>query len=164
MRRNLLNLAAVAACAAALFFVGRFLARRESFRALSAHHAENIRLELERERRLRDAIEAALASAPDDRDASKAATDRLFETMRSTVAEKSREVDRWRDAPESPERRAVAVKWARTAAAEAAYMAELDRRWLLDCAWGLLPHHVTLGEVPTFVMPRGWTEADRKPN
>jgi len=155
VRRTFWIVATAAAFLALTGWLVSLLVQRGIFRMHSTYYAGEIRLYLDAERRIRDAIDAARDAAPEDR----AATDRLFEAMRYGVADKSREVDRWRDEPESPERRAVAMKWAKTSAAEAAFKAEANRLWWLESALGRPPSD----EVPYFTMPEGWTEADRKP-
>jgi len=88
-------------------------------------------------------------------------TDQLFDSLRFTPpANMSREVDRWRRSPPSPERTKVALKWAATASEHAAYMAELNAHWLSDSQMGVSPHHITGAEVKQFRMPEGWNESD----
>jgi hypothetical protein len=71
----------------------------------------------------------------------------------SAVAASSREVGRWRQEPESPERRAIALKWAKVAVDEAAYKRELHKRWRRDYERNAPPHHITDEEVKPFAMP-----------
>jgi hypothetical protein len=78
------------------------------------------------------------------------------------VAARSREVEQWRQLPHSQKRVAIARKWAIVAANEAAYMAELHRRWEQDLEQGRPTHHITDDEVRPFAMPEGWTASDLK--
>ena len=92
-----------------------------------------------------------------------ASADRVFEMLRlSRVANNSREVMSWEGAPHSPERTAVALKWAKVAAGEAAYEAALHERWGRDHDRGRRPHHITDDEIPPFRMPGGWSVDDLK--
>jgi hypothetical protein len=109
---------------------------------------------------LREQIGLLRRAGGDDR-VVREATDRLFESLRlSAAAGNSREVEAWRRRSASPERTAVALKWAEAAADEARYFADLHAIWRRDLEGGGIGHWVTDDEVPPFRMPAGWTPAD----
>jgi hypothetical protein len=135
-------------------------AYRSTMRAEMSYNSEQERLYANSERELRDEIDAFQRAKQSGR-AGREMTDHLFEALHSSaIAANSREVERWRREPESPERKAIALKWAKAAADEAAYMRELHRRWRLDYERGTQPHHITDEEVKPFAMPEGWTSDD----
>lgn len=137
-------------------------AYRSAMRAEMAYNSEQERLYANSERQLRDEIEAFRRAKQSGR-AGRELTDHLFETLQSSaIAANSREVERWRIQPESPERGTIALKWAKVAADEAAYKRELHRRWRRDYERGTPPHHITDAEVRPFAMPEGWTRDDWK--
>jgi hypothetical protein len=137
-------------------------AYRRAMRAESSYNSEMEQLHGEAERRLRDQIDKLRRPEQGSRD-EKEITDRLFESLGySELANNSREVERWRKEPDSPERNAIALKWARVAADEAAYKRELHRRWRRNYERGVWPHHITADEVKPFAMPEGWTSDDWK--
>ena len=138
------------------------LARDEMLRCESNNNDEDHRLHVEYGARVRASI--VLLRHQADLGASEwAMTDHLFQLLRSSpVASGSKEVDRWREAPQSPERVAVALKWAEVAADEAAYQAALRAVWKLDYAKRRWPRHLRDDEVRPFRMPAGWTPEDLK--
>lgn len=144
------------------YLVLRSYGLRLMLRAEASNNAEMLQLNRDHELRIRAAIDQLAGSAsgtPDER----ASADRVFEMLKlSRVANNSREVASWRDAPHSPQRTAVALKWAKVAADEAGYMATLYERWAVDYAQGRPPHHVSADEVSPFRMPPGSTEDDSK--
>ena len=123
----------------------------------AAYNAEMLSLQENQERELRTEISRIVKG---DENA-----DRVFVLLRtSRLANESREVESWVKSPHSSDRTAVALKWARFAADEAAYMASLHRRWGQDLARGLPPHHITDREIEPLRMPIGWTpEGSRLP-
>jgi hypothetical protein len=137
-------------------------AYRSAMRAEMSYNAEQERLYADFERRLRDEINA-FQRANQSNHSQPESTDHLFEMLEtSEIAANSREVDRWRRVAESPERRAIALKWAQAAADQAAYKSELHRRWRLDYERGKEPHHIPDLEVKPPAMPEGWTSDDLK--
>lgn len=125
-----------------------------------SYHAEMERLLADYELRLRKEIAAFETLERSDR-SEKGMTDHLLETLRSSaIASSSREVERARGAPESPDRRRIAMKWAKAAADEAAFMTELHRRWRLDYEHGREAHHITADEVKPFAIPKDGPGAD----
>ena len=137
-------------------------AYRSAMRAKMSYNSEQERLYANYERQLRDEI-VAFRRAEESGRAGREMTDHLFETHQSSaIAASSRDVERWRRQPESPERRTIALKWARVAADEAAYNSELHRRWRRDYERDAPPHHITDEEVKPFAMPEGWTSDDWK--
>lgn len=160
--RLLLVLTDLAGVAAAGYLLLYWRAYRQIIHNEMSYSAEQQRLYADAEQRLRGEIDAFQRATEGDRTAL-GMTNRLFEMLRSSaIASNSREVARWEKQPESPERRAVALEWAKAAASEAAFMSELHRRRVLDCERGVLPHHITNDEVKPFAMPEGWTSDDCK--
>jgi hypothetical protein len=158
----LLILAGLVGVAVSGYLLLRHYVHRSALRAEMANNSEQERLYASYERQLRDEIEA-FGRAKESGRAENEMTDHLFETLRSSaIAARSREVERWRSQPESPERSAVALKWATAAADDAAYMRELHRRWRRDYERNTWPHHITDDEVKPFAMPEGWTSDDLK--
>jgi|GEM_PF-5863802 len=137
-------------------------AHRSAMRAETSYSSEQERPYADSESQLRKEIEA-FQRAEDLGQAGSEMTDQLFERLQSSaIAANSREVERWRREPESLERRAIALKWAKAAADEAGYMRELHRRWRRDYERDTPPHHITADEVKPFAMPEGWTSDDLK--
>jgi len=135
-------------------------AYRAAMLAEARYNSEMQGLHATAERRLRAEI-AGLRPGSNDLLHERKSTDRLFEMLRlSQVAGNSREVEAWRQAPHSPERRAVALKWAEVAADQAAYMVALHERWGEDYKRFRMPHHISDREVKPFEMPADWTEED----
>lgn len=138
-----------------LWYGGRIILRSEA-----VYNAEMRELNLDYEVRLRGEIDRLLRGRPGESDERESA-DQIFKMLRlSRVASQSREVNSSEVAPHTPGRTAVALKWAKVAANEAAYDAALHDRWGKDCDRGQLPHHITDDEVPPFRMPDGWTIDD----
>lgn len=128
----------------------------------AADNAQRRELNRDYEAKLSGEIERLVQSQSGGPDGDES-VDRIFETLRySRVANNSREVESWARAPHSPQRRSIALKWARVAADEAAYYAALCERWAVDYGHGRTPHHIMDDEVPPFRMPAGWTEDDLK--
>ena len=152
----------ITACATVLCGIVYWYAFRTMLGHEAAYNDENRRLYREFEVRLREQIDVLLLHQTNEL-AGREAIDRIFELLRtSRVANNSREVDTWRSAPHSPQRRSIALKWAKVAADEAAYMAALGDRWAVDYEQGRMPHHISGNEVPPYDMPPGWTEDDLK--
>lgn len=155
----LIGLVGVAVSGCLLFY--RY-AYRSAMRIEMAYNSEQELLYADYERRLRDEIEA-LQRSKESGGAGREMTNRLFETLKlSEIADNSRAVKLWRGGPQSPERTRMALKWAKAAADEAAYMNELHRRWRRDYERDIPPHHITNEEVKPFAMPEGWTIEDSK--
>lgn len=160
--RLLLILMGLIGVAASGYLLLYWCAYRQAMHNEMSYSAEQRRLYADAERRLRNEIDAFQRATEGDRTAL-GMTNRLFEMLRySAIAANSREVEHWAKQPESPERQAVALKWAKAAADEAAFMSELHRRWVLDYERGVPPHHITNDEVKPFAMPEGWTSDDYK--
>jgi hypothetical protein len=121
------------------------------------YHADTEREYRDFEAKLREQI-AALRRVGGDM---AGVTERLFELLRqSPAATNSREVESCRGKHPSPERTAVALKWAEVAADEARYYAALHDIWRQDLERGEIHHHITDDEVPPFKLPEGWTRED----
>lgn len=130
-------------------------AYRNAMRAEISYNSEQERLYAHYARQLSDEIDA-FQRANDNGHAGREMTDRRFQALQSSVlAASSREVEHWRSQPESPDRRKIALKWAKVAADEAAYQAELHKRWRWDFERDTWPHHITGEEVKPVVMPEG---------
>jgi hypothetical protein len=148
---------AVATCWMVVSYFSRDLLRGEA-----AYNVQMRSLNLGYEVRIRGEIDRLLGSKANEQNG-RETTDHVFEMLRlSRVAANSREVTSWEAAPHSPERMAVALKWAKVAADEAAFEAALHERWGRDYDLGRMPHHITNDEIPPFRMPAGWTEDDLK--
>ena len=133
---------------------------REWRRAQLRYHVDAEREHREFEARLRQQLGDQRRAGGDKRAVSEA-TDRLFASLRnSDLAANSREVATWRGRSPSPERTAVALRWAETAVDEARYNAALHETWRRDYERGVTGHHITDDEVPPPRMPEGWTTAD----
>jgi hypothetical protein len=124
------------------------------------YHASSEREHQDFEKRLREQIDFLHQAGGDER-AVQEVTDRIFDLLRlSAIASNSREVASWRGRPPSPERTAVALRWAEAAVDEARYHAALHGAWRRDYERGGMGHDIMDDEVPRFKMPAGWTEAD----
>jgi hypothetical protein len=144
-------------CLTLRWYIGRVMLRHEA-----ADNSRMRKLYRAYETDLRAVIDRLLLSQANGADGGED-TDRIFELLRtSRVASNSREVERSEREPHSKERTAVALKWARVAADEAAFDAALRDRWAIDYQRGRAPHHITEDEIPLFKMPEGWTEDDLK--
>jgi hypothetical protein len=160
--RPLLILMGLVGVAASGFLLLHRYAYRHAMRAEMSYNSEQERLYTNFERQLRDEIDAFRRAEESGR-AGREMTDHLFETLRSSaIAASSREVERWRRRPESPERRTIVLRWAKVAADEASYKSELHRRWRRDYERDAPPHHITDEEVKPFAMPEDWTSDDWK--
>jgi hypothetical protein len=158
--RPLLILLGLIGVAVAGYLLLRWYAYRSAMRAEMSYNSEQERLYADFERRLRTEIDA-FQHAEESGGAGRELTDHLFESLQtSAIAANSREVERWSREPGSPERRTIALKWAKAAADEAAYMRELHRIWRQDFERNTWTHHITNDEVKPFAMPEGWTEPD----
>jgi hypothetical protein len=160
--RPLLILMGLVGIAVSGYLILHRYAYRQAMRNEMSYNSEQERLYANYERQLRDEIDAFQRAKESGR-AEREMTDHLFETLQSSaIAASSREVERWRRGPESPERKTIALKWAKVAADEAAYKRELHRRWRRDYERNTPPHHITDDEVKPFAMPEGWTSDDWK--
>ena len=158
--RALLASVALAIVLAAGWWVARWAMVGEWRRIQLRYHAGTERECRDFEGRLREQI-GSLHRAGGDEQAMREVTDRIFGSLRySAIAANSREVESWRSKPPSPERTAVALRWAEAAVDEARYYAALHATWRRDYERGGMGHHITDDEVPPFKMPAGWTVAD----
>jgi hypothetical protein len=97
-----------------------------------------------------DRLEATLALASGDGPGREEAVETLFEILRSTSIGNRNEVTTWRLAPRSPERMAAALKWAKVAAEEEAWMAIMNARTAEEIGRGHIPVQYTEAEVAAF--------------
>jgi hypothetical protein len=133
---------------------------RQWHRTQVRYHATTEREYLDFERRLQEQV-GSLDQAGGDEQEVRQVTDQIFGLLRSSaIAGNSREVESWRGKPPSPERTAVALRWAEAAVDEARYNAALHAIWRRDYERGGMGHHITDDEVPPFKMPADWTAAD----
>jgi hypothetical protein len=133
---------------------------REWRRTQLHYHATTEREARDLERRLREQIDS-LHRAGGDEQAVREVTDRIFGLLGSSaIAGDSSEVQSWWRKPPSPERTAVALRWAEAAVDEARYFAALHATWKRDYERGGMGHDITDDEVPPFKMPAGWADAD----
>jgi hypothetical protein len=161
MRSLLVLVGLVGVAASGYFFLNRY-AYRSVMEAEMAYNSKQELLYANYEQRIRNEIGTFLRAEESGR-SDKELTDRLFGTLQfSAIAARSQEVEHWRREPESPERRAIALKWAKMAADGAAYNKELHRRWRRDYERNTVPHHITDDEVKPFAMPVSRTSDDRK--
>jgi hypothetical protein len=155
-----LAVVALAGVLGASWGTARWYTVRAWRRAQLQYHAATEAEYRDFDRRLHEQI-GFFRQASGDVRAVTAATDRIFELLRtSPAAANSREVDSWRLKPPSPERTAVALRWAEVADDECRYYAALHGIWRRDYERGGVGHHITDDEVPPFRMPAGWTQAD----
>src|SRR5262249_39923657 len=97
---------------AAIWFVARWYMLREFRQTRILYHAGAEREHEGIERKLREQINY-LRQAGGDEGPTKAVTDRIFGLLQySAIAANGREVESWRGKQPSPERTAVALKWA----------------------------------------------------
>jgi hypothetical protein len=151
---------ALAIVLAAGWWAARWAMMREWRRTQFLYHATTEREARDLERRLREQI-GSFHRAGGEELAVRKVTDRIFGLLGSSaIAGNSREVLSWRRKPPSPERTAVALRWAEAAVDEARYFAALHATWKRDYERGGTGHHITDDEVPPFKMPAGWTAAD----
>jgi hypothetical protein len=123
--RALLVSAALAIVLAAGWWGARWAMVREWQRTHLLYHASSEREHRDLERRLREQI-GSLHRAGGDERAVRDVTDRIFGLLGSSaIAGNSREVESWRSKPPSPERTAVALRWAEAPVGEARYNAAL---------------------------------------
>jgi hypothetical protein len=157
----LLISAAVGAVALGLHVLAVWASIREWRRDHVIYHSDMARLCKEHERRLREV--AARIRRGENRDADdRDPTDAAFALIRlGLLGNNSREVDAWMTRPPSPERTAVALKWAEYTAAESGANAARHELWKRDLERGLSPRHVTI-EVPEPDPPSGWSPEDWK--
>jgi hypothetical protein len=155
--RALLAFVALVIGLAASWWAARWFMVREWRRNQLLYHTSSEREHRDFERRLREQIGYVHQAGADDRDV----TDRIFELLQSSaIAANSREVEFWRSRSPSPERTAVALRWAEAAVDEARFYAALHGTWRRDYERGGMGHHITGDEVPPFKMPASWTVAD----
>jgi hypothetical protein len=158
--RVILASVALAIVLAASWWAARWSILRQGRRNELLYHASSEREYREFEGSLREQIGYLHQASADER-AVRDVTDRIFELLRSSaIAANSREVESWRSKSPSPERTAVALRWAEAAVDEARFYAALHGTWRLDYERGRMAHHITDDEVPRFKMPAGWTAAD----
>lgn len=160
LSRALLATVTLAVALAAIWWAARWFGVRQWRRIQLRYHVSAEGEYRDLERTLRDQIRE-LHRAGGDEQAAHEASNRIFRLLRnSAIAANSREVESWRGKPFSPERTAVALKWAEAAVEEARYHAALHTTWRRDYEGGGNGHHITDDEVAPFTMPSGWTAAD----
>jgi hypothetical protein len=162
IKQVVLILAGSVVVLAVVCLVARAYAQRAWHRSQIAYHSESERLYRDFENRLRGKVASLKQSAMRDPERQKL-EDEIFELLHnSQVGNNSQEVKSWRISPFSLERTAVALKWAKVATDEAAYMAKLHEIRRQDHEAHRMPHHITDHEVKPFEMPDGWTAADTR--
>lgn len=160
VRRLLLSGFIVGVAAGGLWLLGLRLAMAQWRASQISYHAGSEADYADIDRRLRAAIARLRADDP-GREGEPAIADEIFNLLRvSATASDSRQVEMWRRASHSPERRGVALRWAVTTADEAAFHAACHRIWRRDLEAGRSPRTANEREIPPFSMPAGWTPDD----
>lgn len=127
----------------------------------ASYQLEMQRLNIEYEIRMRKNLEALQQAEPGSQ-AEEELTDSILKDLGySAVAGNSREVSRSRDAEQSPERKAIALKWAKVAADEAAFKSKFHALCRIHLEQNL-SSQITEAELPNFAMPEGWTSEDQR--
>lgn len=137
-----------------------WFAARAVFESERSYYVDMLRLHRESERAIRQDIASLLRTHP-RQDPDPVLVASIFQKVRlGDSGGSSREVRRWADAPHSPERTAVALRWARLAADEATFQSAIYTRWVEDFNQGRWPHHISDDEVKPIKMPEWWSEDD----
>lgn len=130
--------------------------KRSMVRHEIAYYTEMEALERDYVRRMREQI-PALQDVVHGKSTDEDLSDRVFEMLQiSPAANNSREVTAWRDRPHSPERTGIALRWARLAVEEAAYLAAVHGRMKRDLERDGETRHITADEIKPPDLPRDW--------